>query len=167
NDYNIWYADKIDTGWSAPKALPGPINTAYQEYFFSISNHGNAFFSSNRPGGNGSFDIYQVKISADGTMSKPKNIGAPINTSKYEYDPFISPDETFMVFSIKKKGNSDIYISFKNEKEKWSNVINLGDKINISKQDFAPSLTPDNNFLIYTNEGKLKWVSTEILVSLR
>ena len=46
-DYNIWYADKKDTGWSQPIVLPEPINTAYEEYFFSISNKGNAFFASN------------------------------------------------------------------------------------------------------------------------
>ena len=114
--YNIWYADKEGNVWGQPIVLPEPINTDYQEYFFSISNKGNAYFSSNRPGGLGSFDIYQVKISEDGSMSEPVNFGEPVNTNRYEFDPHISPDESFIIFSINNKdGFSDLYFSYKNE----------------------------------------------------
>lgn len=166
-DYNIWYADREGKGWSKPTALPSPINTDYEEYFFSISSKGNGFFASNRPGGVGSFDIYQVKVSEDGSMTKPKNVGEPLNTSGYEFDPHISLDESFMIFSINKNGSSDIYFSYKDRKGEWVKAIELGDKINTSGDDFAPSLTPDNKHFIYTNQGALKWVSTDLLDDLK
>lgn len=167
-DYNIWYAERNDKGWDTPVVLPAPINTDDEEYFFSISNKGNAFFASNRPGGIGSFDIYQLQILEDGSMSDPVNLGGPINTNKYEFDPHISLDERFMIFSINNAdGFSDLYFSYKNEQGEWAETINMGDQINTPVQDFAPSLTPDNRYLIYTYGGDLKWIHLDVLEKLK
>ena len=163
-DWNIWVANRINDKWSEPKPLPNPINLDdSNEYFFSISDKGNVFFSSNRKGGNGSFDIYTAKIIGENNFSEPKNVGKPISTEKYEFDPYISPDESFILFSINEKGNSSLYFSTKDEKNNWTEPQNLGDKINVTKQDFAPSLSADGKFIFFSNNGKLKWVSTEIL----
>ena len=163
-DFNIWYADNKNGEWTKPKPLPEPINSdEFDEYFFSISDKGNAFFSSNRTGGKGSFDIYTTKIIGDNEFSEPKNVGTPISTEKYEFDPYISPDETFIIFSINEKGNSSIYYSYKNQNNNWTKPQNLGDKINITRQDFAPSLSVDGKFIFFSNNGKLKWVSSSIL----
>ncbi|MEM1134516.1 MAG: hypothetical protein AAGI07_01665 [Bacteroidota bacterium] len=171
NDFNIWYADRNGESWHEPIALPAPINTDYQEYFFSISDKGNAFFSSNRSGGLGSFDIYQTKILEDGSMSKPTNVGKPISSEYYEYDPFVASDESFMVYTIIDKpggeGKSDIYFSIKGENGEWTNPINLGDKVNTAEEDFAASISPDNQYLFYTNNGELHWVSIELLDALK
>lgn len=165
-DYNIWYANRNGDDWTPPQPLPKPINSDdYDEYFFSISNKGHAFFSSNRPGGEGSFDIYIVKILGDLKFSDPVNVGRPLCTEKYEFDPYIAPDERFMVYSINENGNSSLYVSHKNEQGKWTKARNLGRDINVTDQDFAPSLSPDGKFLFYSNNGKLRWVSTDILKS--
>lgn len=80
-DWNIWYADQEKDAWTSPMPLPEPINSAESnEYFFSISDKGNAFFSSNRAGGEGSFDIYTTKILGNNQFSKPKNVGRPLST---------------------------------------------------------------------------------------
>lgn len=171
NDFNIWYTDRNKTGWHEPIVLPDPVNTDNEEYFFSISDNGNAFFASNRSGGFGSFDIYKTKLMQNGNMSKPVNIGGPINTELKEYDPYISPDESFMIFSIQNKpdqfGQSDIYFSYKNSVGEWTSPINLGDKVNSPKQDFAPSLSPDKKYIIFSNGGQLKWISIDLLDSLK
>lgn len=163
-DWNIWSADRKNDKWTSPKPLPSPINSdESNEYFFSISNKGNVFFSSNRKGGEGSFDIYTAKILDGNRFSKPKNMGKPISTEKYEFDPYISPDEKLIIFSINERGNSSLYYSYKDQNNKWTTAQNLGNKINITNQDFAPSLSADGKFLFYSNNGKLKWVSSEIL----
>lgn len=163
-DWNIWYTDHENNGWAIPKPLPKPINSdEFDEYFFSISNQGNVFFSSDRNGGQGSFDIYTAAILNDHAFSEPKNIGAPINTEKFEFDPYISPNEEFMIFSINEDGNSSLYFSKKDQKNNWTTPQNLGNTINLTNQDFAPSLSADGKFIFYSNDGKLKWVSAEIL----
>jgi Tol biopolymer transport system component len=87
-----------------------------------------------------------------------------VNTEKYEFDPYISPDESFIIFSINnEQGLSDIYFSYKNEKGEWAGVINMGDKVNTPRQDFGPSLSPDNKFIFFTNGGNLRWIGIGIL----
>lgn len=163
-DWNIWYADKKDGVWTDPKTLPSPINSDdSDEYFFSISNKGNVYFSSNRKGGEGSFDIYTASMTGEDSFSKPKNVGQPISTAKYEFDPYISPDEKLIIFSINERGNSSLYYSYKDQNNRWTTPQNLGGKINLTSQDFAPSLSADGKFLFYSNNGKLRWVSTRIL----
>ncbi|WP_299185324.1 sialidase family protein [uncultured Aquimarina sp.] len=163
-DWNIWYANNENGMWGKPKPLPEPINSKeFDEYFFSISDKGNAFFSSNRADGQGSFDIYTVKVLDNNTFSEPKNVGRPLSTEKYEFDPYISNDESFIIFSINENGNSSLYYSYRNKKNNWTEPQNLGDQINITNQDFAPSLSKDGKFIFYSNNGKLKWVSSEII----
>ncbi len=163
-DWNIWYANAKNGGWTKPKPLPEPINTPESnEYFFSISDKGNVFFSSNRKGGEGSFDIYTAKIIGDAKFSALQNVGRPLSTEKYEFDPYISPDERFILFSINENGNSDLYFSYKDKDNGWAEPQNLGEKINITNQDFAPSLSADGTFIYFSNNGKLKWVSSDIL----
>ncbi|MFK8060656.1 MAG: TolB family protein [Polaribacter sp.] len=163
-DWNIWVANRINDKWSEPKPLPNPINLDdSNEYFFSISDKGNVFFSSNRKGGNGSFDIYTAKIIGENKFSEAKNVGKPISTEKYEFDPYISPDESVIIFSINEKGNSSLYFSKKDHNNNWTEPKNLGDQINLTRQDFAPSLSAGGKFLFYSNNGKLKWVSSNIL----
>ncbi|GAA4272960.1 hypothetical protein U6A24_06760 [Aquimarina gracilis] len=163
-DWNIWYADNENGVWINPKPLPKPINSdEFDEYFFSISDKGNAFFSSNRAGGEGSFDIYTTKVLDNNEFSEPKNVGPPLSTEKYEFDPYISPDESFIIFSINKNGNSSLYYSYRNQKNNWTEPKSLGSQINNTRQDFAPSLSANGKFIFYSNNGKLKWVSSEII----
>ena len=73
-----------------------------------------------------------------------------------------------MIFSIYyPEGTCDLFFSYQKEQAVWSKAIHLGNTINTSGDDFAPSLTPDQKYLIYTNEGKLHWVSVEIFETLK
>ncbi len=163
-DWNIWYANNENEVWTDPKPLPKPVNSdESDEYFFSISDKGNAFFSSNRAGGQGSFDIYTIKVLDNDQFSEPRNVGRPLSTEKYEFDPYISPDENFIIFSINENGNSSLFYSYKDPKNNWTEPQNLGSQINTTRQDFAPSLSADGKFIFYSNNGKLRWVSSEII----
>lgn len=167
-DFNIWVSRRIGSDWSEPQPLPKPINTdQYNEYFFSISDQGNAFFSSNRKGGYGSFDIYTTKVLDNNQFTEPKNMGSPVSSSKYEFDPYISKDEQFLVYSVNENDGSNLYVSFKGKNGQWMEPKKLGKEINTTRQDFAPSISADGQFLFYSNNGRLKWVSIDILKAAR
>lgn len=52
---------QINNEWSAPERLPEPINSVANDTWFSITKDGEkAYFSSDREGGFGSLDIYEV-----------------------------------------------------------------------------------------------------------
>ncbi|MFT5858509.1 MAG: outer membrane protein OmpA-like peptidoglycan-associated protein [Flavobacteriaceae bacterium] len=59
--YDIFESKNLNGTWSEPKNLGYPINTAYDDFFFSSTANGKfAYISSNRAGGEGGYDIYKV-----------------------------------------------------------------------------------------------------------
>jgi outer membrane protein OmpA-like peptidoglycan-associated protein len=96
------------------------------------------YFASDRLDGFGQTDIYKATILADGTFSKPVNLGDKINTKGKEMFPFVSKDYTLYFSSdgYKNLGLLDIYKSnllMNNSSE----VKNLGAPFNSGYDDFA------------------------------
>jgi hypothetical protein len=63
--YDIYTAFRNEAGiWSLPENMGMPVNSQWDDLFYRpIKGEGNrAYISSNRPGGNGGFDIYEVII---------------------------------------------------------------------------------------------------------
>ena len=59
--YDIYRAEKVQGIWTNPVNLGYPINTPYDDMFFAYTaNEKYAYISSNRNGGAGGLDIYQV-----------------------------------------------------------------------------------------------------------
>lgn len=96
------------------------------------------YFVSDREGGYGKTDIYEVDILANGEYSSPKNLGENINTSGREMFPFIASDNTLYFSSddIISIGLLDI---FKSNILNNSNARpeNLGAPYNSGYDDFA------------------------------
>ena len=62
-------------------------------------------------------DIFRSR-SIDGKYSHIENLGELINTEYHEWDPFIAPDESYLIFcSMKPRGfgGDDLYITFQTE----------------------------------------------------
>ena len=80
-----------DTGeWSPPTNLGPNINTQFNEETpFVCTENKTLYFSSQGHLGMGGFDTYYSIFNDDGTLTKPKNIGYPINTS--DDDMFFVP----------------------------------------------------------------------------
>jgi len=81
--YDIWYAVRdLKTGeWSRPINLGEEVNTQYNEIAPSLMSQGSLVFSSDRPGGIGSYDLYLSRYSA-GERLKAVNLGYPFNTPR-------------------------------------------------------------------------------------
>jgi outer membrane protein OmpA-like peptidoglycan-associated protein len=61
--YDIFYSQRFDSGWSAPRNVGYPINTADDDIFYALSADGKrAYYSSVRPGGLGDKDLYCVNL---------------------------------------------------------------------------------------------------------
>jgi outer membrane protein OmpA-like peptidoglycan-associated protein/tetratricopeptide (TPR) repeat protein len=68
--YDIFKSVKLQGQWSKPVNMGYPINTPYDDFFFSPTANGKyAYIASNRAGGKGGFDIY--KITFWGEEKKP------------------------------------------------------------------------------------------------
>ena len=166
-DYDIWYAERTNSGWSEPINTGKHINTQADEYYISFTNEGTMYFSSSREGNN--FDIYASKM-IDGKFQKPEKLPKEINTPSYEADVFIAPDESYIIFCANRKeglGRGDLYISFKDEKGDWTPSVNMGPIINTKGHELCPFVSKDGKYFFYTSNQDIYWVSTQIFKSLK
>lgn len=141
--------------WSEPKNLGPIINTSGWESQPSFSSDGRTlFFVSNRPGGQGSSDIWITKLNENGEWLEPYNAGEIINTKEAERGPFIHPDAMTLYFSSKGHigmGQGDIFFStFENGN--WSKPENLGYPVNSEEDEVT---------MIVDNEGKYAYYSSD------
>ena len=101
-------------------------------------------------------------------LFQPKiQLGEAVNTSSYEADVFVAPDESYLIFCANRRdvghGRGDLYISYKQSDGSWSDSKNLGPPINSEKHELCPFVTADGKYLFYTSNQDIYWVSTSIL----
>jgi hypothetical protein len=125
------------------------------------------YFSSNRPGGAGGFDIYvATRDSPDGFFGPAQNLGA-VNSSAHEFSPVISPDGLTLFFSDYIPpfrdgglGEGDIWMATRSSAEDslWEEgkVRNLGAPINSSFGDFDFFVSHD-----WPAEGSTIWFTSD------
>ncbi len=155
---NIYVSSLANDGnWSSPKPLKGKINSKYQETSFSIAQDAQTiYFSSNRPGGYGGFDIYRSQLQADSTWGSPINLGSTINTRYNEESPFISVDGKTLYFSStghSTMGKHDIFESTWVDAS-WTPARNLGYPINSTGDDICFILSADGQTAYYASDRK-------------
>jgi len=152
-DLDIWVVEKTAKGWSEPKNLGAPINSAGSEWFPTVAANGTIYFGSDRAGGKGRTDIYRARL-VNGQYAAAENLGDAINTQFNEFEPLIAPDESFMIFMTggrqDARGGFDLYITYQRDGA-WSKPANLGDQINSSGNEYSPAISPDGKYFFWTS----------------
>jgi len=152
-DLDIYVMEKTVSGWSEPKSLGAPINSDGAEWYPTLTTDGTIYFGSDRVGGKGRTDIYRSRF-VNGKYAEPENLGDIINTQFNEFEPYISPDEKFLIFMCggraDARGGFDLYLSY-NRQGAWTKPENLGDKINSSGNEYSPIISPDGNYFFWTS----------------
>lgn len=139
--------------WSNIERLPFNIPSSSTAHP-AISPDGKwLYFVSDRAGSYGQSDLYRVKILDGGGFGTPENLGDKINTEGRESFPFISTNNILYFASDGRPGfgGLDIYGVKINEDGTFGDVINLGDSVNSSYDDFAFYLDPNCKFGFMTS----------------
>jgi Tol biopolymer transport system component len=167
----IWYSLRNKDGWNAAVKLDTPVNSAADQWQFSMADDGTLVFASDRPGGKGGYDIY-IAEPVDHQYPIVTNIGA-LNSPADEYSAFIAPDKSYIIFSSQRAGGygwDDLYISFRQRNKNWTKPINLGSRINTIHAEFSPQVSPDGKYLLYSKWDKhnkwsdIYWVRIDNLI---
>jgi len=171
DNYDLFYTVFENGKWTEPVSLGSSINSSEDEREASLSKDGNSiFFSSNRSGGYGKFDIYMSQKPANGKWGKPVNIGKEINTAENEISPFIHPEGQVLYFSSdgyieESMGGTDIFYSTKNTNNTWSAPLHIKYPVNTTRDDvnyniasggkrYCTSITDYNSFDIIEIIGR-------------
>ncbi|HEY9006362.1 OmpA family protein [Ohtaekwangia sp.] len=149
---DIFFSTKTGNTWSYAKNIGEPVNTPYHNSNLGLSADGNTLFIYMDEGGG---DIYYSER-ANGTWGEPIPMPGIINSSFEEKSVSISADEKTLYFSSNRPGGFgglDLYRATKDSKGEWSNVKNLGPKINTDQDDDAPFIDYDLVTLYFSSKG--------------
>ncbi|MFL9830279.1 OmpA family protein [Flavobacterium sp. ST-87] len=97
------------------------------------------YFASDMPGTLGQSDIYKVSINEDGTFGTPENLGKTINTEGRETFPYITEKNELYFASDGHPGlgGLDVFVSKARQDGSFKDVLNVGEPLNSSKDDFG------------------------------
>ena len=162
----IWQTHRTVDGWADPQPLPEPINSpSVLNFDASVASDGTVYFTS-MPRAGGTPHVYSSRL-IDGRYTNPEMLPAPINSDAGEMQPFIAPDQSYLLFvSIARPGEKrphqliaggspyprgDIYISYRRVNG-WGPAHHLGAGVNTFAHDGFPSVTSDGRYLVFSSE---------------
>ena len=151
SDNNIWYMERIGNGWSEPKVLPSPINGKETSTCPTFTKTGNLYFSKRFS--DGTEKLVRSKF-VNGNYQDLEILPEVVNAMKYNFHGTISPDESYIIRPL--YGRSDAigdgwnyYVSFHNSDDTWTELVNLGSKVNTLICGGASSFSPDGKYLFF------------------
>lgn len=169
SDIDLWRTVKVSKGWAPPERLGPPVNTNRFDSWPSLSQSETLYFFSSREGGFGKTDLYR-SILHKGEYTEIENLGNTINSKFNDHDPYIAPDENFLLWCSDRPGGfgkNDLYISYCKQDGTWSLPKNMGDKINSAANDTRPYVTPDGKYLFFNSNKSgnrdIYWVDAKII----
>ncbi len=139
--------------WINVKELPFNSNN-YSVAHPSLSDDEHTlYFASNMPGTLGQSDLYKIAINADGSFGAPVNLGNKINTEGRETFPMITLDGELYFASDGHPGlgGLDIFVSKMDKESNFGEVVNVGEPVNSSYDDFAFLINDKTRYGYFTS----------------
>ncbi len=153
-NHDLYFSKKQGNTWSTPVNMGPLVNTKYWEAQPSLSADGQLlYFTSNRPGGLGGYDIWLTYRRSNGEWAKPINLGKEINTELDDETPFYHPDGQTLYFMSKGHagmGDYDLHVSRRTKEGSWGTPTNLGYPINTKAREGALFITLDGKTAYFT-----------------
>ncbi|MCX7861594.1 MAG: OmpA family protein [Bacteroidales bacterium] len=154
---DIYISQKLSDGqWTQPQPISQKINTPGHEASIGLSPDGQELYIYrdestylNPRDGN----IYVSYLQGD-EWTTPEKIA--INTKYNENHASISADGQELFFTSDRPGGyggMDIYLSRRLPNGKWGIPMNVGPKINTSKDEISPFIHPDGVTLFFSSKG--------------
>ncbi len=151
---NVWVTQKLDDRWDNPFPLKEPV-TSQTVHAPTVAGKGNMYASG----------IIRLKF-IDGEYQPPERLKPEINGTH----PFISADESFMIFDKRPsiKGNpADLFITFRNSDDTWTDPVRLSEEINTSALETNAFVTPDGKYMFFTRKFDVYWVKADFIGKIK
>ena len=163
--WDLWVSTRetLDEDWAVPVNPGSPLNTAQGELYAYLPADGlELYFSSNRSGGYGNYDLWMAgRSSRDADWDAPENLGPVINSSAVEAGPWLSPDGLELYYYIRTReggyGDDDIWVSRRSTLDSvWGAPVNLGPVINSSASERLPVVSSNGLLLVFADDTFLR-----------
>ncbi|CAN5204291.1 hypothetical protein BH23BAC1_BH23BAC1_07820 [soil metagenome] len=173
---DIWYSERDqETGeWKEAKNMGLGLNNKGPNFISSITPDGNSvlLLLGNEYHNKGKLraGVSVSQKTADG-WSEPKTLNIKNNYNLSEHaNFFLSNSRKVLLMSVQRTdtyGDRDLYVSFLQNEDNWSEPMNLGPAINTAHAELAPFLAADETTLYYSTKGFSGYGGNDIYVSRR
>ncbi|WP_374948155.1 TolB family protein [Mucilaginibacter sp.] len=136
--------------------LDPPINSPADEYYPTLADNGDMYFGSTRTDSNrGGSDIYASRY-INGHYQLPENLGDAINSSGNEFEAFIAPDQSYLIFNATSSSLArlDFYISFK-KMGQWTKAVKMDAPLNSDGIEWSPKVTRNGKTFYFSSTRNL------------
>ena len=163
-----------DFGWAEPVNLGAGVNGPENDYTPSLieDERGQVllFFSSDRPGGMGSADIYSSTLRSDETFDWAELV-PELNTLFADERPNVRKDGLEIFFNSNRPGSvglHDLWVATRTSTQlPWNPPTNLGSTVNSAANEFRPSISFDGRTLYFHSNRLGSLGSVDIYVTTR
>jgi hypothetical protein len=170
---DLWMSTRasLSEPFANPVNLGPTVNSSSYDEAPGLSTDGLTFlFHSNRPGGQGCFDLWEcTRASVSESFGEPVNLGPTVNSRANEWSPALSADGLTLLFSLGPPDGQDLWICTRASlTEPFARPVHLGPTVNSSARDVAPFLSPEGLTLLFTssrpggNGGSDIWMCTRV-----
>jgi outer membrane protein OmpA-like peptidoglycan-associated protein len=171
---DVWYATLNNKNqWNQAVNIGAPINNAGDNAITSISSDGKTIYLINkyRPDGSMTFGLSKSFLTKTG-WSFPKEVKMTdlYNDQQEGMDLTVSPHGNVMILSIQRRdteGDKDLYVSFLQKDESWSEPLHMGSVINTAEYEGTPFLALDNKTLYFSSQGQSGYGKSDLFLSKR
>ena len=135
----IYRAENVNGKWENVTELPFNMDGYNTAHPTLSEDETTMYFASDRPGGFGGSDLWQIAIHPLGSFGGPVNMGSAINTEARETFPFVTPTGE-LYFSSDGRiglGGLDVYATKLDRNSNPGEIHNVGAPINSNADDFA------------------------------
>ncbi len=158
-NYQLWMVDRTPDGWGTPKRV-----TDVGDFYASITNSGVMYFTDTDN------DLYRSPL-INGHPTEREKLSDSINTEAAEYNSYVAPDESYLLFSSTGWGDTPgqaiLYASYRDQNGIWSQPVNLGSGVNRATRSYCPSLSPDGKYFFFASrsgtEEDIYWVDASLI----
>ncbi len=173
-----FYMSKVTKdGFLEARNVGMPINSLVNEGAIAISPDGQFMIFTicdrfgnygNERQGVGTCDLFIAKKQGN-RWSRARNLGATVNSPKWDGQPCLASDGKTLYFASKRlggRGKSDIFYS-KIGKDGWSKPQSVGSIINTPGTEMGVFIHPDNQTLYFTSDGHVGMGGFDLYMSRR
>jgi Tol biopolymer transport system component len=162
------YVERVGTDWSEVLDPGAPFNPGKTMHISATMD--GTIYTTDISGGMGSESLGIIRY-VNGNYEKLEKLGPPFNKTEKQQHPWIAPDESYIVFTVRRPGQNPVsvlFCSFKNKSGEWSEPIEL----NLGMDAGQPFVSFDGKYLFFTSGdpkvgSDIYWVSTKIINELR
>jgi outer membrane protein OmpA-like peptidoglycan-associated protein len=178
---NIGSPDKQDAwvstldknnNWTEAVNLGAPVNNNGDNAIIGVSADGKTIYLINvyLPGGGLVYGLSKSFYTKNG-WSFPKEIKIQNLYNDHDFSGFaISPHGNVLVMSVQRKdseGRKDLYVSFIQKDDTWSEPQHMGNVLNSASDENSPFLALDNKTLYFTSSGRSGYGGGDVFLTRR